>query len=603
MPRRAIAPETAFIQRRPDDTRKSQTILRLEIRGGRETAMTDLRFNLTSTLAIGLGALVCGCYTGVSSHPAVGDTDLPSASSDAETPSGTTGDAEGSAGEAGDESGDAPADDACSANGELAAGTAPLRRITAAQYRHIVGDALGISADAEGPLAGLTVIPDGRVAGFASSTLAVDSQLVRSYMTVAEETASVYVGEGLVADLGCEWATQGCAEELLDSVGRRLHRRPVDDGLRARLLELHAETVAAESPDAAMELVIATLLMSPNFLYLEEPVTDQQEGELQQLDGYAVASRLSLLLWNSGPDDELLDLARDGMLAERAEVEVQVGRMIEDPRFERTLESFHRQWMHLEGLENEVREDELWNDELPQSMLAETDRFVRHVFGEGDGTLQTLLGADFSFVDDALAELYGVDAPAEPFGQVELDPARRAGILTQASLLARLGGLSPEVHRGLFVRTQVLCQELPPPPAGLVLDPEVNRLEDPTCAACHTLIDPIGFGFAQYDGVGRFNAGAETPAGELQGVVDEALAGPFDGPADLGRRLGSSSDARTCMAKQWARYATGRAETDEDACSIRALADAMENSDGDLRQLVAELATSTWFRSRSIHDL
>ena len=206
----------------------------------------------------------------------------------------------------------------------------------------------------------------------------------------------------------------------------------------------------------------------------------------------------------------------------------------------------------------------------------------------------------------ALARLYGVPAPAgDGLRPVDLPAGERAGLLTQAGLLSvhALPDQSSPVHRGKMVREQILCDQMPPqPPNLMVTPPEVDprrptrerfaqHAEDPACSGCHRLMDPIGFGFEAYDGIGRFRASdGGRPVDASGEIVDTRDAdGPFRGARELAERLAGSRDVRDCAATQWYRFAFGRLEGPGDACSLRALQDR-------LRRRRAATCASCWWR-------
>ncbi|MEM6991017.1 MAG: DUF1588 domain-containing protein, partial [Myxococcota bacterium] len=224
----------------------------------------------------------------------------------------------------------------------------------------------------------------------------------------------------------------------------------------------------------------------------------------------------------------------------------------------------------------------------------------------GDARLSTLLTASYSFVDADLAGLYGVAPPAADFQRVELDPAQRAGLLTQSGFLAHRAELFPTVHRGLLVRRNLLCDELAEPPADIELDPAIDRLEENPCKACHTYMDTLGQGFANYDAMGRFQT--EGPNGPIsaEGVIVPISEGTpdatFGGAPELGQLLADSPRVKQCIATQWSRYATGRLGTRDDGCTMESLGTLVADSGGDLRELVTSIALSRWFASRSTDD-
>jgi hypothetical protein len=208
----------------------------------------------------------------------------------------------------------------------------------------------------------------------------------------------------------------------------------------------------------------------------------------------------------------------------------------------------------------------------------------------------------------------------DPFGRgdfepVALDPARRAGFLTHASVLSVLAkpDQSSPVHRGKFIRERLLCQTLPPPPNDVEIKPPAvrpgiptrRRFEqhsaDPSCSGCHLLMDPIGFGFEHYDGVGLFrerDQGAPVDAsGEILGSGD--ADGPFDGAVELAHRLAESEEVRSCVVMQWFRFGYGRAEQADDQCSMAELERAFAESGHNIKALLLALTQTDAFRYRS----
>jgi hypothetical protein len=231
--------------------------------------------------------------------------------------------------------------------------------------------------------------------------------------------------------------------------------------------------------------------------------------------------------------------------------------------------------------------------------------------------LGTLLTTTTSSVDGQLGELYGVPdvSGAEP-EHVELDAAERAGILTLPLLLASHSSYHDAsiTLRGVFVRERVLCHELPSPPPGvpteLPSDPTLTRrqqveqhTQDPACAPCHTLIDPIGLGFEHYDAIGRYHD--ETADGRPVDALGELTHtgdsdGTFDGAIELAHRFAASERVRDCYAKQWFVYALGRHPSMEDRCSLARVTEAFVDGGADVRELVVAVATSDAFLYRQV---
>ena len=305
------------------------------------------------------------------------------------------------------------------------------------------------------------------------------------------------------------------------------------------------------------------------------------------------------------PDDALLDAAEAGRLDTPEGVETEVRRMAADDRVERQLASFYGQWMHLEQVRELIRDDPEWTPGLRDRLLQETHDFVTHVTRHGDGTLRELLTADYTLGDAELAAHYGADAP-DADGKIALDPTQRAGLLTQAGIMAELGTVFPEIHRGFWIRTNFLCDPPPPPPADVELDPDVDRLSTSPCVNCHERMDPIGHGFDVFDDLGRHRPERASDIAEVvspDGALEPSVVGTFDGPRELAERLAGSTDVEDCVSVQWFRYATGRWEDEADACSILSIRESFTASGGDMTALAVAIATSVPFRSRSLAAL
>lgn len=332
---------------------------------------------------------------------------------------------------------------------------------------------------------------------------------------------------------------------------------------------------------------------------------------------WEMASRLSYLLWGSMPDAQLRAAAADNALVEASQVRAHAERLMLDPRAHESVAHFHEQWLLLSQIDGahvpkSAAAYPEFNGDLLAGMRQEADLFVEDAFWNQPTGLSALLLGSSTFANSAVAALYGVTAPsATEFVPVALDPFQRPGLLTRAGLLSLLGhpdGTSP-TKRGKFVRTQLLCQPLPPPP------PDVNAAlpaavpnqttrqrvaahqENPTCAGCHLLLDPIGLGFEQYDGLGRFRALEAGMPVDASGDVSGADFTPstFNGVRELAEKLAGSDAVRACAATQWFRYAYGRQEGEPDAATLGALGQSLETSGGDLKKLLLELTQTPMF--------
>jgi Protein of unknown function (DUF1592)/Protein of unknown function (DUF1588)/Protein of unknown function (DUF1587)/Protein of unknown function (DUF1595)/Protein of unknown function (DUF1585) len=527
-----------------------------------------------------------------------------------------------SSGSASDDGGSDSAEPAACLEEGMAPDSAPLRRLTHWEYDNTIRDLLGDDARR-----GTGFPTETSATGFDNEAagLQVSAMLAEEYMRAAEEIATAAVAD-LPSLLPCDPAAIGedaCAAALVDTLGPRAYRRPLTDAQRTRLLDLYAAAKAEHGFSEAIGLVVQALLQSPWFLYrVELGMPDPEGADVVPLDDWELASRLSYLLWGSMPDDALFDAAAAGALSAPDELRAQAERMLEDPRAREAVASWGRQWLRLDDVDHLDRDPGLYpelDDELRISMKAETSAFIEHVVFDGEGDLGTLLTASYGFPDDRLAALYGVADPGSLLPtKAELPASERAGLLTQASILALTAkpDQSSPVQRGAFVRERLLCETLPEPPPGVdttppTVDPDLptrqryeQHASDPTCAACHRLIDPIGFGLEHYDAIGRFrtdDGGAPVDArGELLGLAGGDVA--FEGAVELAGVLAGREELRRCFVEQWFTYAWGRAPAADDACTADELYASFDAAGQDVRALLVALTQTAAFRHRPAHQ-
>jgi hypothetical protein len=383
------------------------------------------------------------------------------------------------------------------------------------------------------------------------------------------------------------------------------------------LFDLYMKTKAASDAPTGVRGVISAVLVSPNFLFRPEfGAAPSTYANAKRVTQYEQASRLASLLWSSIPDEQLLQAAEADQLTTPAQIEAQARRMLADPKARPAIESFYEQWLGVSLLQAAVKDAAFYpafNEELRAAMFEERRRFVSHVLWEDDARLETLLTANYSFLNAPLASIYGATAApsgADTFAQVNLDASQRAGVMTQAAMLATFArpDESSPVKRGKWVRERMLCQDLPPPPAQVPQLPAPvegisNRerfalhTSSPACSGCHQLIDGLGFGLEHYDSLGAYRATSQGVPVDASGLVNNTvdIDGPYSGGVELASLLATSQQVRDCVPTQAVRYAWGRRETVEDDCALNAIKQAFTNSDGDLRELVVALTQNDAF--------
>ena len=529
-----------------------------------------------------------------------------------------------SGGDSGDDASDLP--ESCA--GPITPGPTPIRRLTRVEYNNTVYQLLG---DSSRPADAFP--SDEEASGFdnQANTLVVSPLLAEHYMNAAAQLAATH-GPKLIEDLphclGNPVDADAChadADGFVRRFGKLAHRRPLLDGEVAAYLEVFEQGTALGdlpySPQDGLELVVETMLQSPYFLYrVEFGLVEPKDGDVVELTSYEIASRLSYLLWNTMPDAALFEAADADELRTPAQIEAQARRMIETPRAREAVKNFHRQWLRLDEIQPRIAANGKDFDVYPDYRAkylpmwrTETEAFLDHAIFEQDADVAALFTASYSFMNAELAEFYGVSGPTDDeFVRVELDPSKYAGFLTQAGLLALHAkpDRSSPIHRGKFVREVLLCQSPPPPPDVVPEAPTVDETkttreqftqhsEDDLCAGCHQMMDPIGFGFEHFDGIGRYREtewGLPIDAsGELLGTD---VNGTYNGVVELAQRLASSDQVRDCIVKQWFRFGYGRAETKEDTCSIDVIRQAFAAADYDVKELIVALTMTDAFRYR-----
>lgn len=502
-----------------------------------------------------------------------------------------------------------------SSSSALCPGESPMRRLTRTEYNHTVRDLLGDDTE---PASSIVVEEESLGFDNQAATLTVSPLLAEQYMDVAEGVSERATTD-LPGLLGCDAGESSCTSAFIRDFGKRAYRRPLDDDEIDAFEDLFERGNADFGSPVGIQLVIQAALQSPHFLYrVEFGTAEPIDGQVVKLSHWEMASRLSYLLWNSMPDEALFAAADNDQLGTPAEIAAQAARLLDDPRARAAVANFHRQWLGLDSLANISKNASIYpnyNDGLNALWRQETEAFVERVVFEEQGDLETLLRANFSMMNADLAAFYGVSGPTgDEFVKVPLDDTKRAGLLTHAGLLAAHAktNQSSPVLRGRFVREQLLCQMIPPPPddvdaAAPEVGPDATTAEkfaqhssDPACKGCHVLMDPIGLGFEHYDGIGQWrDTDQDFPvdaSGEL--VSTDDVDGTFYGAAELSERLASSEQVRRCVVTQWFRFGYGRGEKPADQCSLDQLNEAFEASGRNIKDLLIALTQTDAFLYR-----
>lgn len=497
---------------------------------------------------------------------------------------------------------------------------ARLHKLTVSEIQNSLHDLLGADVPA------VVVEPDTESDDFASvgaSAVSISPAGVGLYeasfglaleVALKDETRAAQVVPCVPSALG----DSSCLTRSLASFGRRAFRRPLSSEESARYLGV-ASAIEQESgsPLIGLRYALSAILQSPYFMYRAElGQPSPADGGRLKYTGYEMASRLAAQLWNSVPDDVLLDAAERGALDSEAGVREQATRLANSPKARVAFTSFVDDLYGIERLYRSIKDAALfpaWSDSLRDSMHQElTRRTLDSVFDTPSDFLAQY-DTRVTFVNDELASLYGLPlagTAASEFRRVELPVGSpRVGLLGTGALLAAyaLPQRSSPTARGKFVAQTLLCRTVPSPPPGVdttlgtpMADPNATLRErlalhraNAACAACHALMDPIGLGLEQFDGVGVYR---ETEHGKPIDASGELDGVPFANAAELGKVLRNNPDAAKCFVRKLYTHAQGRTPLEVDAAAIQALTQRFANANNHADQLLIELSSSEAFR-------
>ena len=414
---------------------------------------------------------------------------------------------------------------------------------------------------------------------------------------------------------------EACASEILSSLARQAYRRPIDEADLRTLMDFYRAGRSDGSFDAGIQLALERLLISPDFLFrVEHDPVDVAPGTVYALSDLELASRLSFFLWSSIPDAELLDVAERGMLQDPAVLEQQTRRMLADPRSKALVQNFAGQWLYLRNLRSVVPDAVTFpefDENLREAFRQETELFVESLIRD-DRSVLDLLGTDYTFANERLAEHYGIPGVyGSHFRRVQLEgdlAERRGGILGQGSLLTvtSYANRTSPVLRGKWVLTNILGTPPPPPPADVpdlpdrgedgqpatVRDRMIQHREDPVCAACHAPMDPLGLALENYDAIGRWRStGQANLAIDASGQMPNGTE--FYGPQGLRTLLLERREqfAGTVTEKLLA-YAIGRGPEYYDRPTVRDITTTAAFENYHWSSIIVGIVQSTPFRMR-----
>jgi cytochrome c553 len=408
-----------------------------------------------------------------------------------------------------------------------------------------------------------------------------------------------------------------CTRVILGNLARRAFRRPVNRQELAPYLRLVSDSrKRGESFEEALCVGVQAVLVSPRFLFrIEQDAPSTARGTQHRITDHELASRLSYFLWSSMPDRELTQCADNATLSRKDVLERQVERMLRDPKASALVESFAGQWLELRKLES-VKPDldkfPIYDEYLRTSMRRETEMLFKEIV-QKDRSILELLDTDYTFLNERLAQFYGIRGVEGPeFRRVSLANTNRGGILTQASVLTVTSyptRTSP-VLRGKWILENLLNSPPPPPPPGVPALEETKvpagaslrtQLEahrkNPLCASCHTKMDSLGFGLENFDAVGSWRTVDGSALIEASGNLPSGKT--FTGPKQLKAILLEDKETFTrCMTTKLLTYALGRGVERYDQPVVNQIAKDVSKGGYRFSKLVSGIVTSLPFQQR-----
>lgn len=495
-------------------------------------------------------------------------------------------------------------------------GPSPMQLLSRQQYLNTVkalaGDVPGIESvlgESEAASAFGLVQPD------------VTQVQLEHFQSAANAIAAVIVADKTRLDKIAPCA-QGavatdCAKNLVTKFGALAYRAPVTDqadiDAHVKLFNAGATTSYAHG----IELLLQGMLQSPRFLYKVEIGTGEKVSEKAvKLTPYEVAARLSYAMWDSPPDDKLNQAAASGGLADKQKVGEQLAWMLQDAKGQKLVNRFLENWMHIGNVDvlvkNATTYPQFQSASFRDSLKNQARAFFDDLLNKQGGKLDALFKSQTAFYNKDLGDYYGVTG-TDTFQSVVKTDGTVSGILTLPAVMAVQGkpDESSPIYRGRFVREALLCQQLPAPPANIPAAPSVmegistrersaQHEVDPTCSGCHQLLDQVGFGFENFDTLGRYRAtdGGKPVDASGKLVATRDADGPFNGITELASKLAASSEVKECVTRQWFRFAINRFEQPVDGCSMKSVLDSFDAAGQDLNSLPQAIVQTDAFLYR-----
>ena len=494
---------------------------------------------------------------------------------------------------------------------------AAARRITETQYRHTIADTFGsdikINARFE---------PEKRDEGLmaiGTAALSLTSSGFEQYFELATSIADQALGEKQRESIvGCKPADatkmdEACARQFVTKYGERLFRRPLTEAeIAARLKSAAVGTKQANDFYAGLKLALGSLLVAPEFLFkVEVAEPDPANSKQYRLDAYSKAARISFLLWDTSPDEQLLAAAKSGAIHTEAGLKQQLTRLLNSPRYEQGARAFFTDMLQMDGFDNLVKDPAIYpkfNQSVSDSAKEETLRSTIDLLIKKKRDYRELFSSSETYINRPLASIYNVPylSASEWAPYTFPQSAERAGILTQVSFLSLFAhpGTSSPTRRGIKVHEIFMCTPTPDPPAdvdfskvqdskkGTVRGRLLDHMENTGCTTCHKRSDPPGLALEHFDGLGQVR---KTENGVPIDVTAELNGKKFTGAQGLAKVLHDDPKVPSCLVRNVFAYGVGRKTGIRDEDYLAAQTKFFVNNGYRVPDLMMQVASSPEF--------
>ncbi|MEO7248312.1 MAG: DUF1588 domain-containing protein [Novosphingobium sp.] len=490
-----------------------------------------------------------------------------------------------------------------------------MRRITEAQYRNSIADIFGLDIRVAGRFEPI-VRPAHELISSGASDAAISPTGIENFDAMARVIAGQVFDEKHrgqfvpCAPASAAAADDTCAAAALAPLGHYLFRRPLSESETAFYVRQAGE-VAGRSGSfwKGLELSLAAMLVSPNYLYvIERGEPDPANPGSLRLDNPSRATRLAMMLWNSTPNTALLKAAEEGRLTDQAQLNAIATAMVNSRRFEQGVRAFFADMLLFEKFDDLAKDPIVYpyfNQEVAAALPEQTLRSITDLLLTRNGDYRQIFTTNRTFMTRVLGPLYQVPVhrssgwEAHDFGPSD----DRAGILGQAGFLSIYShsGRSSPTLRGRAIREVLMCQPVPNPPGNVnftavqdvhnkamptARDRLTTHATDPTCSGCHRITDPVGLSLEKFDGIGAFRARENDAALDSSGRIDGA---DFQGAEGLGKLLADNPATTQCVASRALEYASGRPSADD--ALVAAVSKKFGENGYSIRSLFLQAAT------------